>query len=106
MFIFVFTGMAVEIDNLNTSITNVPDSLPLMGNEANSFWTFNESADVSKYENFDHSKFIGKLNILKISITKGSWHVDVLYLEGTQSFQFLITCQLQHYTSMLVLRGT
>lgn len=55
--------MTVEMNDTNSStISTIPAvSLPLIAHEPNPFWTFNESADVSKYENFDHSKFMGKI---------------------------------------------
>lgn len=30
-------------------------------NELNGVWSYNESFDISKYEDFDHSRFLGKL---------------------------------------------
>ena len=50
----------IEANVTNCSAATVPDPLPLIAEEPSSFWTFNESADVSKYENFDQSKFIGR----------------------------------------------
>jgi len=29
--------------------------------EISPYWSFNETADISKYEDFDHKKFLGKL---------------------------------------------
>lgn len=28
--------------------------------EISPYWSFNETADISKYEDFDHKKFLGK----------------------------------------------
>ena len=61
MHIILITGITVELNQTNDDSTpSEPEALPLAGNEQNLIWTFNESADVSKYENFDHSKFIGE----------------------------------------------
>lgn len=32
--------------------------------ELNGFWSYNDTIDLSKYEDFDHSKFLGKLNLI------------------------------------------
>jgi hypothetical protein len=53
----------------NSSASSASDPLPLIAEEPpNSYWTFNESADVSKYENFDHSKFIGRCAKVKFRL--------------------------------------
>ncbi|XP_065221629.1 hemicentin-2-like [Planococcus citri] len=56
---FINAGITVELNQTNDDSTpSEPEALPLANSEQNLIWTFNESADVSKYENFDHSKFI------------------------------------------------
>lgn len=35
--------------------------------EISPYWSFNETADISKYEDFDHKKFLGKYKSLIIS---------------------------------------
>lgn len=40
--------------------------------EISPYWSFNETADISKYEDFDHKKFLGKhydiINTLNVYI--------------------------------------
>jgi len=35
--------------------------------EISPFWSFNETADISKYEDFDHRKFLGNYEKITIS---------------------------------------
>lgn len=37
--------------------------------EISPYWSFNETADISKYEDFDHKKFLGKYNFIIIKYT-------------------------------------
>lgn len=34
--------------------------------EVSPYWSFNETADISKYEDFDHKKFLGKYKNINI----------------------------------------
>lgn len=39
--------------------------------EISPYWSFNETADISKYEDFDHKKFLGKhenINIINFML--------------------------------------
>lgn len=35
--------------------------------EISPYWSFNETADISKYEDFDHRKFLGNYKKMTIS---------------------------------------
>jgi len=38
--------------------------------EISPYWSFNETADISKYEDFDHKKFLGNYKYIKVFIQK------------------------------------
>jgi len=48
------------------------DAKPIVSSEISKeeispYWSFNETADISKYEDFDHKKFLGNYEYVTIS---------------------------------------
>lgn len=58
-----FAGVPGQRDVLNlTAIYSARQETSLQ--DLAGFWSYNESFDISKYEDFDHSKFLGKETII------------------------------------------
>lgn len=55
--------------------------------EISPYWSFNETADISKYEDFDHKKFLGK-------------HYDLIYIINVYIRNYVI---LYLYTYKLII---
>lgn len=75
-----FPGVPGQRDVLNlTAIYSARQETSLQ--DLAGYWSYNESFDISKYEDFDHSKFLGKdLYYLVFQLIASKCCLSVIYL--------------------------
>lgn len=77
--LIIFNEIFIFSENTTTYNSNTITDSEEDTEKISPFWSFNDSVDLTKYEQFDHQRFIGKLTfllvifvILNISIFKNS----------------------------------
>lgn len=61
---------SISVTQLNVMLTDAKPLVPaqISKEEISPYWSFNETADISKYEDFDHRKFLGNYENVTISL--------------------------------------
>lgn len=61
---------SISVTQLNVMLTDAKPLVPaeISKEEISPYWSFNETADISKYEDFDHKKFLGNYENVTISL--------------------------------------
>lgn len=61
---------SISVSQLNVMLTDAKPLVPaqISKEEISPYWSFNETADISKYEDFDHRKFLGNYENVTISL--------------------------------------
>jgi len=60
---------SISVTQLHVMLTDAKPIVPaeISKEEISPYWSFNETADISKYEDFDHRKFLGNYKNISTS---------------------------------------